>query len=131
MKKKYRNIIIAFVLVLAAVITICFIPINATKLIPSVERQISEELGVDVHIEKLVLRFGCSVRVKSPIVHLLYKDGQKFGQFNDIKIYLPWSSIIKNDIVIKAVKAGNCIIKINSKDTIYIRSIFFSIKRNN
>ena len=91
-------------------------PINATGLVPAVEEQISKDLGIKVHIEKLIFRFGPSLKVKAPIMHLLYEDGQKFGQFNDIKIFIPWSALFTHDVTINRIHAANFIIKLNSQD---------------
>ena len=46
MKKKYRNYIIVFTILLALCITVCFIPIGVSRLIPVIEKQVSDDLGV-------------------------------------------------------------------------------------
>ena len=116
MKKKYKYIIISFVVLLAFCISICFVPINATRFIPLIETQVTRELGVKIHIERLILRLGPSLKVKAPAVHIMYADGQKFGQFSNVKFFIPWSALIKNDIVIKRLKADKFIVKVNSED---------------
>lgn len=116
MKKKYKYIIISFVVLLAFCISICFVPINATRFIPLIETQVTRELGVKIHIERLILRLGPSLKVKAPAVHIMYADGQKFGQFSNVKFFIPWSAFIKNDIVIKRLKADKFIVKVNSED---------------
>lgn len=116
MKKKYKYIIISFVVLLAFCISICFVPINATRFIPLIETQVTGELGVKIHIERLILRLGPSLKVKAPAVHIMYADGQKFGQFSNVKFFIPWSALIKNDIVIKRLKADKFIVKVNSED---------------
>ena len=55
--KKYRTYIIVFAAFLAFCITICFIPIDASKFIPQIESQAEKDLGIKIHIEKLILRF--------------------------------------------------------------------------
>ena len=77
--KKYKNYIICLLVLLALCVTVCFIPINATKLIPAIESQVTKDLGIQIHIEKLILRLGPSLKVKAPIMHMMYKDGQKFA----------------------------------------------------
>ena len=114
--KKYRNYIISFVVILIFCISICFVPIGATKLVPQVEKQFEHELGIKVHIEKLIFRFGPSLKIKAPVMHLLYEDGQKFGQLDDVKFYVPWSTIFKEEIHLKKIYAEKFIIKVNSND---------------
>lgn len=116
MKKKYKYIILSIVVLMAFCISICFVPINATRFIPLIEAQVTRELGIKIHIERLILRLGPSLKVKAPAVHLMYADGQKFGQFSNVKFFIPWSSLIRNDIVIKRLNANKFIIKANSND---------------
>ena len=47
--KKYRNFIIIFFVVLAFCISICFVPIDATRFIPAIEAQVTKDLGVKIH----------------------------------------------------------------------------------
>lgn len=114
--KKYRNYIIIIGILLTLCISVCFIPINATKFIPLLEKQVQNELGIKVHIEKLIFRFGPSIKLKSPIMHVMYEDGQKFSQLNNVKFFVPWSAVFKNDIKLRRLYADNCIIKVNSND---------------
>ena len=69
--KKYRNYIISFVVILAFCISICFIPIDATRFIPSIESQVTKDLGIKIHIEKLILRLGPQLKVKAPVMHMM------------------------------------------------------------
>ena len=128
--KKYRNYIIAALILVAVFVTICFIPISVSKLIPTVEKQVEEDLGIKIHIEKLILRLGPSLKVKAPIMHMMYEDGQKFGQFDNVRIFIPWSAVIKNDIKLKRIYANNLILKINSTDK-YLPSLVERIKTKN
>ena len=121
--KKYRNYIISLFIIVTVLISICFVPIDATKLIPVIEKQIYNDLGIKIHIEKLILRLGPSLKAKSPIMHMMYEDGQKFGQFDNVKFYIPWKSIITNDATIKKIYANNLILKINSEDK-YLNDFF-------
>ena len=73
-KKKYRYLIIILVVILAFCISICFIPINATKFIPVIEKQVAKDLGINIHIERLILRLGPSLKVKTPMMHIMYED---------------------------------------------------------
>lgn len=120
--KKYRNYIIAAIIVVTFCISICFVPIGASKLIPLVEAQVSKDLGIKIHIEKLIFRFGPALKVKAPVMHMMYEDGQKFGQFDNVKFFIPWSSIFKNDVVVKRIYADNFILKVNSNDK-YLSSV--------
>lgn len=115
--KKYRKYIIIALAVIAFCISICFIPFNASRFIPEVETQVAKDLGIKIHIERLIFRFGPALKVKAPVMHIMYEDGQKFGQFNNVKIFLPWSSLFKkDDIVVKKIYADKFILKVNSDD---------------
>ncbi len=116
MKKKYRNLLIIFLVLLAFCISICFIPIDATRFIPEIESQVTKDLGVKIHIERLILRLGPSLKVKAPVMHLMYEDGQKFGQFDNVKFFIPWSSLIKDDVIVKRLYADKFIVKAASND---------------
>ncbi len=121
--KKYKYIIASSVVLLAFCISICFIPINATRFIPSIEAQVSKELGVKIHIERLILRLGPSIKVKAPSMHIMYADGQKFGQFSNVKFFIPWSALLKNDIVIKKLCADKFIVKVDTEEDTYLNEI--------
>lgn len=114
--KKYKNYIIALFAITAFCISICFVPIDASRFIPTIEKQVTKDLGIQIHIEKLILRFGPSLKVKAPVMHMMYEDGQKFGQFDNVKFFIPWSSLFKNDAVVKRIYADKFIIKANSND---------------
>lgn len=114
--KKYKNLIIILLVVLAFCISICFIPIDATRFIPAIESQVTKDLGIKIHIERLILRFGPSLKVKAPVMHIMYEDGQKFGQFNNVKFFIPWSSLVKDDFIIKRLYADKFIMKVHSND---------------
>ena len=99
--KKYKLYAVLSFIFIAFCVSICFIPIDASRLIPAIESQVTKDLGINIHIEKLILRLGPSLKVKAPTMHLLYRDGQKFGQFDNVKFFIPWSSLFHNDAVIK------------------------------
>ena len=121
--KKYRNYIISALILLGLFVIICFIPINASKLVPVVEKQVAEELGIKVHIEKLIFRLGPSLKIKAPVMHMLYEDGQKFGQFDNVRIIIPWTALFKDDFKAKKIYANNLILKFNSNDK-YLASLY-------
>ena len=114
--KKYKNYIIIALAVIAFCVSICFVPIDATRFIPAIESQVTKDLGIKIHIEKLILRFGPSLKVKAPVMHMMYEDGQKFGQFDNVKFFIPWSSLFKNDVVVKRLYADKLIVKVKSND---------------
>ena len=114
--KKYRKYIVVLVLIIAVCISICFIPIDATRFIPVVEKQFEQDLGIQVHIEKLIFRFGPSLKIKAPVMHLLYEDGQKFGQIDNVKFFVPWSTLFKSDVSVKRIYADKLILKTSSRD---------------
>ena len=114
--KKYKNYIIIAFAVIAFCVSICFVPIDATRFIPAIESQVTKDLGIKIHIEKLILRFGPSLKVKAPVMHMMYEDGQKFGQFDNVKFFIPWSSLFKNDVVVKRLYADKLIVKVKSND---------------
>ena len=114
--KKYKNYFIAAFCIIAFLVSICFIPINASGMIPAIEEQVSKDLGVKIHIERLILRVGPLLKVKAPIMHMMYEDGQKFAQFDNVKFYIPWLSIIKNKPVVHTLYANKLAIRVNSDD---------------
>ena len=115
--KKYGKIIIVVLAIITALIAVCFIPINASRLIPAVEAQVSKDLGIDIHIERLILRVGPFIKVKAPIMHMMYKDGQKFAQFDNVKFYISWLSLLnKDNLNINKLYANKLIIRVNSDD---------------
>ena len=114
--KKYRNLVILLVLLIAVLVGICFIPISASKLIPRFEEQISKDLGAKVHIEHLILQIGPCLKAKSPIIHILYNDGQKFAQLNNVKLYIPWTSVLKNKPIAKSIYTKSLNVRVNSDD---------------
>ena len=128
--KKYRNYIIVFFAIMALLISVCFIPINATRLIPIVEKQAADDFGVKVHIEKLILRLGPSLKIKAPIMHIMYEDGQKFAQFNNVKFYVPWTTLIKDEVSIRRIFASDLIVKLSSSDK-YLNGIIDKFNARN
>ena len=126
--KKYRVYIFAFLLLAGLLVSVCFIPINASKLIPEVEAQVSKDLGIQIHIEKLILRFGPSLKLKAPVMHMMYSDGQKFAQFDNVRFVIPWSVIIKKDnVILKRIYADKFIVKVNSDDE-YLQALIDKLK---
>ena len=116
MIKKYRKYIITLILIIAMCVSICFIPIDATRFIPVVEKQFQQDLGVQVHIERLIFRFGPALKIKAPVMHILYEDGQKFGQVDNVKFFVPWSTLFKSDVAVKRIYADKLILKTSSND---------------
>ena len=114
--KKYRNYIILVLFLTTLLITFCFIPISASKLIPIVESQIMAEYGVQAHLEKLILRVGPLVKIKAPVIHLTYDDGQKFAQIDSAKFYITWGSILKKSPLIKKMYANKLTLRLVSDD---------------
>ena len=114
--KKYRNYILILLLTISFLISVCFIPIDATRFIPQVEKQAKQELGIDVHIDRLIFRFGPSLKIKAPVLHLMYTDGQKFGQLDNVKFFVPWSTLLSENIIVKRIYADKIIVKLNSND---------------
>ena len=72
--KRYKNYFIAAFCIIAFLVSICFIPINASGMIPDIEEQVAKDLGVKIHIERLILRVGPLLKVKAPIMHMMYED---------------------------------------------------------
>ena len=114
--KRYRKYILGIVLIIALCASVCFIPIDATRFAPNVEKQIADELGIKIHIDQLIFRFGPSLKIKSPNMELMYNDGQKFGQLNNVKFFVPWSTLIKDDVVVKKIYADSFVIETTSED---------------
>ena len=114
--KKYRNYIIAILFLLISITIICFVPISAKKLIPIVEAQAAKDFGINAHLDSLILRIGPQLKLKTPIMHLTYEDGQKFAQLDSVKFYIPWVSVLKNNPKVTTIKAKNLTVRINSDD---------------
>ncbi len=121
--KKYKNYIICVLIIISFCISVCFIPIDATRFVPQVEKQFAQELGINVHIEKLIFRFGPSLKIKAPVMHLMYVDGQKFGQLDNVKFFVPWSTLFKDEVAVNRIYADKFIVKTSSKDK-YLSQLF-------
>lgn len=128
--KKYSKYIIMVLIVLACMVSLCFIPINASKLIPTIEAQVSKDLGIKIHIEKLILRIGPFLKVKAPVMHMMYENGEKFGQVDNAKFYIPWVSLLKNNPMIDTLYANKLIIRISSDDK-YLQDVLNNIQKKN
>ena len=109
--KKYKNYIISVLVIIALCISICFIQIDATRFVPQVEKQFEQDLGVKIHVERLIFQFGPSLKIKAPVMHLMYQDGQKFGQLDNVKFFVPWSTLFKDDVALKRIFADKFIVK--------------------
>lgn len=114
--KKYSKYLIIGLCILASFISLCFVPISASRLIPVIEEQAKKDLGVNVHIEKLILRVGPFLKVKAPLMHVMYEDGQKFAQLDNVKFYIPWSSFFKDSPAISSMQAKRLTVRIMSDD---------------
>lgn len=126
--KKYKVIMIATLVIIGLLVSVCFIPINASKFIPEVEEQVTKDLGIQIHIEKLILRLGPALKLKAPVMHMMYSDGQKFAQFDNVRFFIPWSVLIKKDsVVVKRIYADKFIVKLNSDDK-YLQALVEKLK---
>lgn len=120
--EKYSKFLIIGLCILAFLVSICFIPIGVSKSIPLIEEQVEKELGVKVHIERLILRLGPSLKLKAPVMHIMYEDGQKFAQLDNVKFYIPWTTLLKDSIRISALHARRLTVRIQSDDK-YLTSL--------
>ena len=125
--KKYKIYIIIALAVISLLVAICFIPINASQFIPQVEAQVTKDLGIQIHIEKLILRLGPSLKLKAPVMHMMYKDGQKFAQFDNIRFFVPWTSLLTNNVKVKRIYADKFILKTASGDK-YLQELIKRLK---
>ena len=66
--KKYNKILIIIICILTIFTSVCFVPISASKLIPVIEKQVEKDLGLKIHIDKLILRVGPYLKIKTPII---------------------------------------------------------------
>ena len=128
--KKYNIYLIYILLLISIFVSICFIPIDATRFVPVVEKQFKQDLGIQVHIDKLIFRFGPSLKIKAPVIHLLYEDGQKFAQLDNVKFFVPWSTLFKEDISVKRIYSDKLILKVSSSDK-YLSSVINKISDMN
>lgn len=115
MKKYAKQLIILFCITLF-IASICFIPIRVSKLIPIIEEKVSADLGVNIHMERLILRIGPMLKLKTPIMHIMYSDGQKFAQLDNVKFYIPWSSIFRDTPRIAKINAKKLTVRVLSDD---------------
>ena len=53
----------------------------------------------------------------------MYKDGQKFGQINNLKLYVPWKTILTDSKDITKLCASQLILKIS--ENLYNTYIYF------
>jgi len=114
--KKYIKYIVVIMCIIAFLISMCFIPINASKLIPLLEKQFETELGSKVHIEKLVLRLGPYIKLKAPVMHVMHSDGHKYAQFNGVKFYISWATLFNDSPILSKLSANKFILRVNSDD---------------
>lgn len=128
--KKYNKIIIILICLTIMFIGVCFIPINASKLIPIIEKQVKNELGVNIHIDKLVLRVGPFIKIKTPIMHILYEDGQKFAQFDNVRFYISLASVFKDNPNLHKIRANKLQLRFNSDDK-YLADLLNKIENKN
>lgn len=128
--KKYKNYFIAILSLILIFIIVGFIPISANRLIPMVEKQIMKDYGVEAHFERLILRVGPRLKLKTPIVHIMYEDGQKFAQIDSAKLYIPWTSVIKKNPKVTFIQAKNLIVRVNSDDK-YLLNVTETIVNKN
>ena len=125
--KKYRIYIIIALVIISLLVAVCFIPINASKFIPQVEAQVTKDLGIQIHIEKLILRLGPSLKLKAPVMHMMYNDGQKFAQIDNIRFFVPWSSLVTNRVKVTRIYADKFILKTSSSDK-YLQELLKRLK---
>ena len=86
--KKYSKYLIAIIVLITLVVSVCFIPISVSRFIPALETRMSEEIGANVHIDKLILRVGPYIKLKTPRMHVVYDNGHKFAEVDNLKIYI-------------------------------------------
>ena len=115
--KRYSKLLIIIFSIVALFVAICFIPINASSLIPVIEEQINKEFGVKVHVDKLILRTGPNIKLKAPIMHVMYIDGHKFAQFDNVKFYIPWTVIFKDKAIVNKIYANKLTVRLSSNDS--------------
>lgn len=128
--KKYTKYFIIAVFIIAVFVSVCFIPINASRLIPMVEEQISNNLGVKIHVERLILRLGPSLKLKAPIMYIMQDDGKNFARFDNVKFYLTWTSLFKKSPFINLLQAKKLTITIASDDE-FISNLINNIETTN
>lgn len=114
--KKYKNYLIILILIVSFLVGVCFIPVGISKFIPLIEQQVEADLGVKIHVDKLIMRVGPSIKIKAPIMHIMYSDGRKFAQLDNVKFYISWASMIKDSVKINNLKANKLTVRIDSED---------------
>lgn len=86
----------------------CFIPFSVSNFIPVLKSQIEQQYGIAIDTNKLILKVGPSIVVKSPNVDLLYPDTKKsFANISGLKIKIAILPLIKHEVKIKDVRIDN------------------------
>ena len=101
-----KNIIVGFIFIIILGIILCFIPFNANKFIPILQNQIKDKYGFNVTTDKLIIKFGPSIILKSPKLNISY-DNNKFSEVYGIKIKLALLPILKNEFKVKEIRIDN------------------------
>ncbi len=115
MKKTGKFLIILF-FILALLVSICFVPIRVSVLIPRIEEQVQKDFGVNLHIERLILRLGPCLKLKAPKAYVFDKQGQKIAQFDTLKLYISWHALLKRHPDVKKFEAKNLILEFSSNN---------------
>ena len=102
-----KKVVIGIIILFAAIIALCFIPFNANKFIPIVEKQVQDKYGINAHLDKLILKIGPSIILKSPSINLSYNNNSNFADIYGIKIKLAIFPLIKKELQIKEVRIDN------------------------
>lgn len=102
-----KKFIVVISVLLCVSIVLCFVPFNANKFIPLVKQQIEEQYGLILDIDKLTLKVGPSIIIKSPLVSISYDNKEKIAILNGVKLKIALFSLLKNEIKIKDVRVDN------------------------
>lgn len=103
-----KNIVISLVVVLLSAIILCFIPFNANKFIPILQNQVYEKYGVNAKVDKLIIKLGPSIILKSPSF-VVSANNKNFSTISGIKIKLAILPLIRKEFKVKEVRIDNLI----------------------
>ena len=104
MSFKIKKAFVGFGILLSLFISICFIPFNVDKLIPILKTEIQNQLGVKVELNKLILKIGPEIIIKSPDVNLSSKNVGEFAKIKGLKIKIDIFALISKEIKINEIR---------------------------
>lgn len=102
-----KKVLILLGIVVSILFILCFIPFNADKFIPTIEKQVENQYGVTLKTDKLTVQFGPSLVVKSPQMTLFYDKSNKFSTLNSVKIKVSILPLLFHKVKINSLRVND------------------------